>query len=49
MTEHTRQPMRVGGGTSKLHAPHVRRLAMVSVRQSPPHPVVEPVESPARQ
>jgi hypothetical protein len=48
MTEHTRQPMRVGGVTSKLHDHHVRRLALVYVRQSHPHQVVEPVESTAR-
>jgi DNA invertase Pin-like site-specific DNA recombinase len=49
MTEHTRQPLRVGGITSTLHDHHVRRLAIVSVRQSHPHQVVEHVESTARQ
>ena len=49
MTEHTRPPMRVGGMTSKLHDHHVRRLAIVSGRQSHPHQVVEHVESTARQ
>lgn len=49
MTEHTLQPMRVGGMTSKLHDHHVRRLAIVYVRQSHPHQVVEHVESTARQ
>jgi hypothetical protein len=49
MTAHTLPPMRVGGVTSKLHDPHVRRLALVSVRQSHPHQVIEPVESAARQ
>ena len=49
MTAHTRPPMRVGGMTSKLHDHHVRRLAIVYVRQSPPHHVVEHVESTARQ
>ena len=34
MTAHTRPPMRVGGMTSKLHDHHVRRLAIVYVRQS---------------
>jgi hypothetical protein len=48
MTEHTRQPMRAGGMTSKRHDQHVRRLAIVSVRQSHPHQVIEPVESTAR-
>jgi DNA invertase Pin-like site-specific DNA recombinase len=49
MTEHTLQPMRVGGMTPKLHDHHVRRLAIVYVRQSHPHQVVEHVESTARQ
>jgi DNA invertase Pin-like site-specific DNA recombinase len=49
MTEHTRQPMRAGGMTSKLHDHHVRRLAIVYVRQSHPHQVIEHVESTARQ
>jgi len=40
--------MRVGGVTSKLHDPPVRRLAIVSVRQSHPHQVVAHVESTAR-
>ena len=49
MTEPMRQPMRVGGITSKLHDHHVRRLAIVYVRQSHPHQIVEHVESTARQ
>jgi DNA invertase Pin-like site-specific DNA recombinase len=49
MTEHTLPPMRVGGVTSKLHDHHVRRLAIVYVRQSHPHRVIEHVESTARQ
>jgi DNA invertase Pin-like site-specific DNA recombinase len=49
MTEHTLPPMRVGGVTSKLHDHHVRRLAIVYVRQSHPHQVIEHVESTARQ
>jgi hypothetical protein len=48
MTEHTRQPRRAGGMTSTLHDHHVRRLAIVSVRQSHPHHIIEHVESTAR-
>ena len=40
--------MRAGGMTAKLHDHHVRRLASVSVRQSPPHPILEHVASTAR-
>jgi hypothetical protein len=40
--------MRVGGVTSKRHDHHVRRLAIVSVRQSHPHPVIAHVEATAR-
>jgi hypothetical protein len=45
---HTPPPRRGGGMTPTLHDPHGRRLALVSVRQSPPHQGVEPVESTAR-
>jgi DNA invertase Pin-like site-specific DNA recombinase len=48
MTEHTLHPMRAGGMTSKLHDHHVRRLAIVSVRQSHPHHIIEHVESTTR-
>jgi hypothetical protein len=47
MTEQTLQP--IGGVTPKLHAHHLRRLAIVSVRQSHPQQVAEHVESTARQ
>ena len=40
--------MRADGMTSTLHDHHVRRLASVSVRQSPPHPILEHVASTAR-
>ena len=49
MTEPALQPRGVGGVASKLHDDHLRRLAMVYVRQSHPQQVVEPVESTARQ
>ncbi|MDP9143176.1 MAG: hypothetical protein M3N43_00485 [Actinomycetota bacterium] len=48
MTAPTLPPMRAGGMTSKLHDHHLRRLAIVSVRQAHPHHVIEPVESTAR-
>jgi len=37
------------GVVSKRQDDHLQRLAMVSVRPSPPQQVVEPVESTARQ
>lgn len=49
MTEHAVQPIGVGGIGSKLHDHHLRRQAMVYVRQSHPQQVVEHVESTARQ
>ena len=49
MTEPVLQPRGVGGVASKLHDYHLRRLAMVYVRQSHPQQVVEHVESTARQ
>jgi len=49
MTEPALQPGGVGGVASKLHDDHLRRLAMVYVRQSHPQQVVEHVESTARQ
>ena len=49
MTEPTLQPRGMGGVASKLHDYHLRRWAMVYVRQSHPQQVVEHVESTARQ
>jgi hypothetical protein len=46
MTEPAWQPR--GGVTPKRHAQHVRRLAIVDGRQSPPQHVAEHVESTAR-
>jgi DNA invertase Pin-like site-specific DNA recombinase len=46
MTEQAWQP--IGGVTPNLHAHHVRRLAIVYGRQSPPQHVAEHVESTAR-
>jgi DNA invertase Pin-like site-specific DNA recombinase len=47
MTEQALKP--IGGVTPKLHAHHLRRLAIVYVRQSHPQQVAEHVESTARQ
>jgi DNA invertase Pin-like site-specific DNA recombinase len=47
MPEHALRP--IGGVTPKLHDYHLRRLAIVYVRQSHPQQVVEHVESTARQ
>jgi hypothetical protein len=47
MTEPALKPL--GGVTPKLHAHHLRRLAIGSVRQSHPQHVAEHVESTARQ
>jgi DNA invertase Pin-like site-specific DNA recombinase len=49
MTEHAVKPIGVGGIGSKLHDHHLRRQAMVDVRQSHPQQVIEHVESTARQ
>jgi len=49
MTEHAVKPSGVGGIGSKLHDHHLRRQAMVYVRQSHPQQVIEHVESTARQ
>ncbi len=49
MTEPARKPIGVGGMGAKLHDHHLRRLAIVYVRQSHPQQVVEHVESWARQ
>lgn len=49
MTEHAVKPIGVGGIGSKLHDHHLRRQAMVYVRQSHPQQVIEHVESTARQ
>ena len=49
MIEPTRQPIEVGGTRAKLQAPHLRRQAMVYVRQSHPQQVIDHVESTARQ
>ena len=48
MTEQVQRPG-FGGTQSKLHDHHLRRQAMVYVRQSPPRQVIEHVESTARQ
>ncbi len=49
MTEQALTPSRVSGLGSKLHDHHLRRQAMVYVRQSHPQQVAENVESTARQ
>jgi DNA invertase Pin-like site-specific DNA recombinase len=49
MTEPALPPRGVRGVASKLYDDHLQRLAIVSVRQSPPQQVVEHVESTARQ
>jgi DNA invertase Pin-like site-specific DNA recombinase len=49
MTEPIRKPIEIGGHVSKLHDHHLRRLAMVYVRQSHPQQVLNHVESTARQ
>ena len=49
MTEQALQPVGLRGVGSKLRDHHLRRQAMVYVRQSHPHQVVEHVESTARQ
>ncbi|HSF30794.1 MAG TPA: recombinase family protein [Candidatus Tectomicrobia bacterium] len=49
MTEPIRKPIDLGGNPSKLHDHHLRRLAMVYVRQSHPQQVINHVESTARQ
>jgi hypothetical protein len=46
MTEQALKP--IGGVTPKLHDHHLRRLAIVYVRQSHPPQVAEHVESTAR-
>ena len=49
MTEQALTPIGARGLGSKLHDHHLRRQAMVYVRQSHPQQVVEHVESTARQ
>jgi DNA invertase Pin-like site-specific DNA recombinase len=49
MTEPIRKPIDIGGNQSKLHDHHLRRLAMVYVRQSHPQQVINHTESTARQ
>ena len=49
MTEPSLNPSGAGGIGSKLRDHHLRRQAIVSVRQSHPQHVVENVESTARQ
>ena len=49
MTEPSLHPSGAGGIGSKLRDHHLRRQAIVSVRQSHPQPVAENVESTARQ
>jgi Resolvase, N terminal domain len=49
MTEQTLTPIGTRGLESKLHDHHLRRQAIVYVRQSHPQQVVEYVESTARQ
>jgi DNA invertase Pin-like site-specific DNA recombinase len=49
MTEPARPPIGVGGVASKLQDHHLRRLAIVYVRQSHPQQVAEHIESTARQ
>lgn len=49
MTEQALQPLELRGVGSKLRDHHLRRQAMVYVRQSHPQQVVEHVESTARQ
>ena len=49
MTEQALTPSKVSGLGSKLHDHHLRRQAMVYVRQSHPQQVAENVESTARQ
>lgn len=49
MTEQALQPVRLSGLGSKLQDHHLRRQAMVYVRQSHPQQVIDHVESTARQ
>jgi DNA invertase Pin-like site-specific DNA recombinase len=49
MIEPTRQAIEVGGTRAKLQDHHLRRQAMVYVRQSHPQQVIDHVESTARQ
>jgi DNA invertase Pin-like site-specific DNA recombinase len=49
MIEPTRQPLDVGVPGAKLQDHHLRRQAMVYIRQSHPHQVLENIESTARQ
>ena len=49
MIEPTRQPIEVDGTRVKLQDHHLRRQAMVYVRQSHPQQVIDHVESTARQ
>ena len=49
MSELTRQSIDMSGTGSKLRDHHLRRLAMVYVRQSHPQQVIDQVESTARQ
>ena len=49
MTEPMLHPSGINGIGVKLHDHHLRRLAIVYVRQSHPQQVVEHVESTARQ
>jgi DNA invertase Pin-like site-specific DNA recombinase len=49
MSESIRQSIEVSGTGSKLRDHHLRRLAMVYVRQSHPQQVIDHVESTARQ
>ena len=49
MTDTSACPHGTGGGGSKLCDHHLRRQAIVYVRQSHPHQVAENVESTARQ
>ena len=49
MPEHMLPPRGTSGTGGKLHDHHLRRLAMVYVRQSHPQQVIEHVESTARQ
>jgi DNA invertase Pin-like site-specific DNA recombinase len=49
MTEQAVHPIGFGGIGSKLHDHHLRRQAMVYVRQSHPQQVIDHVESKARQ
>ena len=49
MIEPTRQPLDVGVPGAKLQDHHLRRQAMVYIRQSHPQQVLENIESTARQ